>query len=237
MSSHAPRTPAPLTASTAATASAASAAATSSSIPASGSGPQPSLIELFLIWFKIGATSFGGGSATQLLIQQHFVLRRSWMTPEEFAQTWAIVQFAPGINLIAITVLIGHRFGKAWGVVASLLGMMTPAVSITIAMTALYARVRDLPQATAALHGITPALVGLSLAFMWRLLKPPMVALRRRGVFAFTIGGALIVLAALLTALGIPVLVSYLAASVGLGLVYVKSRAPAVTDHPTHTSM
>lgn len=73
--------------------------------------PQPSLLQLFLIWFQIGSISFGGGAATQLLIQQHFVQRRHWLTPEDFAQDWAIVQFSPGINLIAMTVLIGRRLG------------------------------------------------------------------------------------------------------------------------------
>jgi chromate transporter len=184
--------------------------------------PHPSLLDLFLIWLRIGATSFGGGSATQLLIQRHFVTQRRWMTPEEFAQAWAIVQFAPGINLIALTVLIGHRFGRWLGIAVSLLGMLAPAVGITIVMTALYARVRDLPQVQGALRGVTPALVGLSLAFMWRLLKGPTQGLRRLGPMALVAGGALLSAAAALTVLGVPVLVSYLVGAVGLGIVYAK---------------
>lgn len=173
-----------------------------------------------MIWLTIGATSFGGGAATQLLIQHHFVARRRWITPEVFAQDWAIVQFAPGINLIALTVLIGHRLHGAAGVAVSLFGLLAPAILITVLMTALYARVRTQPEVIGALRGITPALVGLSAAFMWRLLKGPLGELKRRGRPSVVAGWAILIVTAALTAIGVPVLVSYLTGAVGLGVVY-----------------
>ncbi len=202
--------------------------ATSSSLGTSSA--HPSLFRLFVTWLRIGATSFGGGSATQLLIQQHFVARHRWMTSEAFAQDWAIVQFAPGINLIAVTVLIGHRFGGAPGVVVSLLGMLGPAITITVAMTALYGQVRDLPHAQGALRGITPALVGLSIAFMWRLLKGPLLGARRLGSLEVISGLLLLAAATALTALGAPVLLSYLIGAAGLGLVYALRARRATTS-------
>lgn len=183
------------------------------------SKPLP-LSQLFRIWLRIGATSFGGGAATQALIYHHFVTKRKLIAPEAFSQQWAIVQFAPGINLIALTVLIGHTLGGATGVAASLAGMLLPSAGITAAMTALYAGVRDQPAVQGALRGITPALVGLSLAFMWRLLKPPMGALAKRGTTAWGLGAALVAAAAALTALQVPVLASYLVGAGGLGIAY-----------------
>lgn len=191
-----------------------------SSVEATPAQPPPTLLSLFAIWLKIGATSFGGGVATQLLIYRNFVSQRGWLTPDEFAQDWAIIQFAPGINLIALSVTIGRRFGGAAGIAVSMLGMLAPAVAITIAMTALFVRVRDLPAVTGALRGITPALVGLSLAFLWRLLKAPVGALKQQGRPAFVVGLALIAIAAVMTLLGMPVLLAYLAGAVGLGVWY-----------------
>jgi chromate transporter len=187
--------------------------------------PRPSLGRLFAIWLHIGATSFGGGVATQMLIYRNFVSQRKWMTPEEFAQDWAIIQFAPGINLIALAVTIGRRFGGAAGIAVSMFGMLAPAVAITIAMTALYVQVRDEPAVAGALRGITPALVGLSAAFLWRLLKGPMGALWEQGRPAFTVGVALIALTAALTFAGLPVLLAYLAGAVGLGIWYGLRKA------------
>lgn len=194
------------------------------SVEATPAQPSPTLLSLFVIWLKIGATSFGGGVATQLLIYRNFVSQRGWMTPDEFAQDWAIIQFAPGINLIALAVTIGRRFGGAAGIAVSVLGMLAPAVAITIAMTALFVRVRDLPAVTGALRGITPALVGLSVAFLWRLMKAPMGALQQQGKPAFAFGLVLIAIAAAMTLAGLPVLLAYLAGAVGLGVWYGLQR-------------
>jgi hypothetical protein len=73
-----------------------------------------------------------------------------------------------------------------------------------------------------ALRGITPALVGLSIAFMWRLLRGPMAGLRGRGRVALILGVALIVITGALTAFGVPVLASYAIGAIGLGLAYAK---------------
>lgn len=197
-----------------------------STVDARPASPRPTLFKLFWIWLKIGATSFGGGVATQMLIYRNFVSHSRWMTPEEFAQDWAIIQFAPGINLIALAVTIGRRFGGAAGIALSMLGMLLPAVAITVVMTALYVRVSDQPAVTGALRGITPALVGLSLAFMWRLLKGPMSALKQQGVPAVAIGLVLIAIAAVMTLLGLPVLLAYIVGAVGLGVWYGLRRTP-----------
>ena len=183
----------------------------------------PSTRSLFALWLRIGATSFGGGSATQLLIQQHFVERRRWLTAEEFAQVWAVVQFAPGINLIAVAVVIGKMLGGTRGAFASAFGMLLPAAGITVAMTALYTLVQDQPRIAGALRGITPALVGMSIPFTWRLLKPPATALRERGRAPLFFGLAIVAATAAMTAFGIPVLVSYLLGAVLLGLLYARA--------------
>ncbi len=182
--------------------------------------PPPSLLMLTRIWLTIGATSFGGGPATLLLIQKNFVEKYRWLTAAEFAQSWAMLQFAPGINLIAVAVLIGRRLGGPLGIVLSITGLLLPAVTITVIMTAFYTRVRDLPFVAGALRGITPALVGLSLALTWRLALPPLRALKSRGRRHLAVGVMLVVATLLLSLAGAPIYVSYLVGAVGLGLVY-----------------
>jgi len=189
------------------------------------SNESPTLRRLFALWLRIGATSFGGGSVTQLLIQRHFVEVRRWLTPEEFAQMWAIVQFAPGVNLVAIAVVIGRRLGGRSGAVLSALGMLLPAVGITVAMTAAYTLVQSHPLMTGALRGITPALVGMSIPFTWRLLRPPAQALHARGRRPLALGLAIVAATAAMTALGVPVLASYAFGAATLGVYYARSRA------------
>lgn len=179
-----------------------------------------SLLKLFYIWLNIGLTSFGGGAATQALIYQHFVTRQAWIEPNAFAQMWAIVQFAPGINLIAMAILIGNTLGGAAGVLVSLVGMLLPSAGITVAMTAAYVSVREQPAAQKVLRGITPALVGMSVAMMWRFLGAAVSSLRGRGAGSIGFGMAIVFATMALTLLRVPVLVSYLVGALALGVAY-----------------
>ena len=53
--------------------------------------------QLFLIFSRIGLTSFGGGLSGWLL--REFVQSRKWLTEEEFFSGLAISQAMPGINV------------------------------------------------------------------------------------------------------------------------------------------
>src|SRR5690349_20786063 len=128
---------------------------------------------LFRIWTGIGLQSFGGGSATLALIRREAVEQNSWLTSAEFTRYWGICQIAPGINILGITILIGWRVAGALGATAALFGLLLPSVSITIALTAFYASIRDLPVIQSALRGVVPATCGLGLQMAWRMARPP----------------------------------------------------------------
>ncbi len=140
--------------------------------------PRPNSWTLFRLWLAIGAQSFGGGTATQYLIYQAFVDRRRWLRPEEFAHSFSVCQLTPGINLLALTILLGWRLRGPSGVAISLAGLLLPSVTITVLMTALYAGVREHPVVRAALRGIVPATVGLGLLMSWQIAKPLLAASR-----------------------------------------------------------
>jgi chromate transporter len=127
---------------------------------------------LFATWLALGAQSWGGGAATLLMIRREVVERRGWMSAEEFTRSWSICQVTPGINLLGLTVLIGWRLGRVWGVLLSLLGLLLPSVAITVLLTAAYASVREQPAVRSALRGVVPATVGLGLLLIWQLGVP-----------------------------------------------------------------
>ncbi len=136
------------------------------------SSGHPSLWELLRTWALIGVQSFGGGTATLYLIQRAVVEQRSWISEEEFVHAWALCQAAPGINILGLTILIGRRLGGAPAIAASLLGLLLPSVSATIALTAVYASVRDLSLVQQALRGVVPATVGLGGMLAWQMGRP-----------------------------------------------------------------
>lgn len=142
---------------------------------------RPPLWRLAWIWFVLGLQSFGGGTATLFLIRRAAVERHRWVSAEEFTRDWALVQAAPGINLLCMTILVGHRVAGFAGALVTLFGLMLPSVTITIVMTALYADLRELPVIQAALRGIVPATVGLGLVLTVRMVIPLLVARGREG--------------------------------------------------------
>jgi chromate transporter len=152
-----------------------------------------SLRTLFAIWFNLGIQSWGGGSATLLLIRREVVERRAWMEAEEFTRAWAICQIAPGINLLGLTLLIGWKVRRAAGASVALLGLLLPSVTITALLTAGYAAVRTSPTVAAALQTVVPATVGLGLLLAWQMGFPLMKQAHWRGPTDLLMSGLILV--------------------------------------------
>lgn len=132
--------------------------------------PRPGIWQLFRIWTSIGLQSFGGGASTTLLIQRTFIDKHRWLTMEEFLRLWNLCILTPGINLVALTVLIGRKLGGTWGIVASLAGLLLPSAIITCLLSALFKQIESVAAVQAILRGVIPAtgaimlLVGLNFA-------------------------------------------------------------------------
>ena len=125
--------------------------------------PRPSKWLLFRIWASIGLQSFGGGASTTFLIQRAFIEKHKWLSMEEFARLWNLCILTPGINLIALTVLIGRKLGGAWGIAISLAGLLLPSALITCLLTVGFKSVENLPAIQAILRGVVPATGGIML--------------------------------------------------------------------------
>jgi chromate transporter len=144
------------------------------------------------IWIVIGVQSFGGGSATLYLIRRVAVERYGWLTDEDFTRYWGICQIAPGINILGLVALIGWRVAGGIGVAVSLGGLLLPSATITVALTAVYASVRQAPVVRAAIAGVVPAAVGVGLLLSFMMVRPLLAVARREGRFSTVVAGALL---------------------------------------------
>lgn len=193
--------------------------------------PRPSAWRLFGIWASIGMQSFGGGASTTLLIQRTFIERRRWLTMEEFTRLWSLCLLTPGINLIAVTALIGRRFGGARGMAASLAGLLLPSATITCLLAALFVRVEHSAVVHAALRGVVPATAGVMALVAVNFARP---LVRERGAarsLALWGSGALVVvLARALIVWNVSAMVVVLGAAL-LGIVFFAPREiPSVSS-------
>jgi chromate transporter len=128
--------------------------------------------QLLWIWTVIGVQSFGGGSATLYLIRRVAVERYQWLTDDDFIRYWGICQLAPGINILGLVILIGWRVAGAVGALLALIGLLLPSASITVALTAVYASIREAPLVRSAIAGVVPATVGLGTLLAFTMLRP-----------------------------------------------------------------
>jgi len=186
--------------------------------------PQPGKWLLFRIWVGIGLQSFGGGASTQFLIQHTFIDRHRWMTMEEYTHLWNLCVLTPGINLVALTVLIGKKLGGAWGIVISLVGLLLPSAAITCALAATFQRIEHIAAVQAVLQGIIPATGGIMLLVGVNYLRPLIRRGLKEGVLFMLASGVIIVACALgVILLKLSVIVVILAA-VLLGVIFFSSR-------------
>lgn len=121
------------------------------------------------VFLKVGLSSFGGGSTTLMLMQRELVQRRGWLTAEQFAFVFGLSTLVPGINILAQTILIGRLLAGAGGALCALLGMVVPAAALTVIISAAFVAVQHTALVIAALHGVLPATVGMTIATAWTM--------------------------------------------------------------------
>lgn len=158
----------------------------------------PPLGALARIWAGIGLQSFGGGASTQLLIRRAFVEQHQWVEDDEFNRFWNLCQFTPGINLLALTVLIGRKLGGPWGIVVALAGLLLPSATITCVLAAGFVAVQHSVTVHAALRGVIPATAGIMALVAVNFSHPLVRTMRREGLPAILLGCALVLLGAVL---------------------------------------
>lgn len=95
------------------------------------------LLDLFMVFFRMGAFTFGGGYAMLPLIQKEIVEKRGWATDEEVLDYYAIGQVTPGIIAVNTSTFIGYKIRGVVGGIVATLGMVTPSI-IVITIIAMF---------------------------------------------------------------------------------------------------
>ncbi|WP_345815149.1 chromate transporter [Paraburkholderia sp. PREW-6R] len=124
--------------------------------------PAPGALELFLIFSRIGLTSFGGGLSGWFM--REFVQDRHWLSEDEFLDGLALSQALPGVNIKNLAIWIGHRLLGWRGALAGFCGIIfPPAVGIVI-LGVFFAAISGFPLTHIALAGAAAGAIGLSLS-------------------------------------------------------------------------
>jgi len=122
--------------------------------------PRPTAWLLFLIFSRIGLTSFGGGLSGWLY--REFVQDRKWMSEEEFLNGLSLSQALPGVNVKNMAIWIGYRLAGARGAAAGFLGIIVPPAVFIVVLAVAFSALARYPATNVALAGAAAAAIGLS---------------------------------------------------------------------------
>ena len=140
------------------------------------------LLQLFVIFARIGGFTFGGGYAMLPMLQKELVENKGWTTNEELIDYYAIGQCTPGIIAVNVATFVGYKTKGVIGAVFATLGMITPSLIIVGIIAAFISGFQDYEVVQWAFSGIRAAVVALILSAMWKIAKKSIV-----DIFAFVI--------------------------------------------------
>jgi chromate transporter len=136
------------------------------------------MMQLALVFLKIGLTLFGSGYLLINYLQSNFVDERHWLTQQQLIDAIAVGQFTPGPLLTTATFvgfLVGHNVfhggnigGMIGGVVATI-AIFLPSFLLIGLCAPVLQKLRSKPAARGALDGMNAAVVGLLVVIAIRL--------------------------------------------------------------------
>lgn len=134
--------------------------------------PAPTLRNLTGVFFRIGNTTFGGGTPTIAALQRELVEQRAWLSPEDCALAFSLARVTPGTNVIAFCAAAGARVLGLRGALAGVLAETAPSAVLAVLMTQGYETWRTNTWVMAGVGGTIAAVAAMMWSSIWYLVRP-----------------------------------------------------------------
>lgn len=124
-------------------------------------------LELFWVFFRIGAFTFGGGYAMISLIKKETVENKKWIHDEDILDIVAIAESTPGPIAINSSTFIGYKVAGVLGAFFATLGVVLPSFFIILVLSFFIRQFESLKVVKYAFTGIRAGILALLVkAFM-----------------------------------------------------------------------
>lgn len=133
------------------------------------------LLEMFVIFARIGGFTFGGGYAMLPMLEKEVVNNKHWATEEELMDYYAIGQCTPGIIAINTATFIGYKVKGIPGAIFATLGVIAPSLVIITVIAAFISNFIELEFVKSAFAGIRACVCILILNAVVKLAKKALV--------------------------------------------------------------
>jgi chromate transporter len=129
----------------------------------------PCLTEVASLFLKLGFTAFGGPAAHIGIMHDEVVVRRKWLTDEEFLDLLGATNLIPGPNSTEMAIHIGYRRAGWLGLLTGGFCFIAPATLIVLVLAWLYVQYGTTPQLEWLMYGIKPVVIAIIVQALWML--------------------------------------------------------------------
>jgi chromate transporter len=137
--------------------------------PPASPTPTPTLGLLFILFAKIGATSFGGGISGWMY--RDFVDRYHFLTEDEFMSALTISQILPGPNVANLALHIGHKLRGGIGGLVSVMALVMPPMILAVLLSIVLLDLGSIKWIHDFLEGLAASALGLTASVGLRGIK------------------------------------------------------------------
>ena len=121
---------------------------------------KPSLWSLFLSFFRLGLTAFGGPTMVAY-IKELSVKKNNWLDEETFKDGVVLCQAIPGATAMQTAAYVGLRARGIRGALSTYIGFGLPAFVLMLTLSFLYAKYNSLNQVSGLFRGLAVIVVAI----------------------------------------------------------------------------
>ena len=127
------------------------------------------LAEVATLFLRLGITAFGGPAAHIALMHTEVVVRRKWLSDQEFLDLLGATNLIPGPNSTEMAIHLGFLRAGWAGLIVAGVCFIAPAMLIVMALAWAYTQFGAAPQAAWLLYGIKPVVIAVLAQALWTL--------------------------------------------------------------------
>ena len=118
---------------------------------------------------RLGLTAFGGPAAHIAAMEDEIVMRRQWISRDDFVDLVGAANLIPGPNYTELAIHIGYRRAGWPGLWAAGVSFIVPAVVLVWVLAIAYVQGGSRVNAPAILAGLQPVVLAVVVQALWRL--------------------------------------------------------------------
>jgi chromate transporter len=130
------------------------------------------VLEVFIYFLRLGITGFGGPLALISIMQEDLVIKRKWISHEEFAHALALIKAMPGALAFMTSVYLGRRRAGYLGGTAAAVGILFPSFALMVLLARFYYLAQQILSIRFFFNGMQAAAIVLMILGLRSLALP-----------------------------------------------------------------